>query len=62
MTVNELVKLIAEYVATHYERESTFLSPHPSWSLDAHNLLDFLSEQTGIGKGQIGDWVDRIVR
>lgn len=58
MTMEELVKLITEWIAVNAERESIFLTPCPAWEIDAHALLDYISEQTGVSKEQIGKWVD----
>ncbi len=56
MTVEELAKRIVEYAATHAEQESVFLSPSPVWALNAHSLLNYISEQTGIPQERIGEW------
>lgn len=57
MTVQELVKSIAEWVAAHAERESIFLTPEPETTVNAYSLLDYISEVSGVPKDQIGEWV-----
>ena len=56
MTTEELVKLIAKWVADNVEQESIFLTPCPEYTVDAHSLLDYIAEQTGISREQISEW------
>jgi hypothetical protein len=58
MTIEELVKAIAGYVAAHSETESAFLTPYPETTTDSHALLDFISDKSGISKEQIGRWCE----
>lgn len=56
----ELVRKIIEFCLCNGEFESLFLSPQPSFTVDATALFDFLSETTGIDKATIGRMVDEI--
>lgn len=56
MKIEELVKDIAVYVAANSETESIFLTPYPETTINAHGLLDFIPDKTGISKEQIGNW------
>jgi hypothetical protein len=56
MTNEELVELIAKYVAKNTTRESIFTTPHPRWELDAYALLDYISSISGVSQEQIGKW------
>ena len=56
MSIEELAKQITQWVAIHAWRESAFLYPEPSWNVNAHSLLDFVQEITGISKEQIDKW------
>ena len=58
MTVEELVERIAKYIAENSESESIFLTPNPYWSINSHDLMDFISETSGVSKEQIGEWVE----
>ncbi len=57
LNVADLVKSVAEWVAANASRESIFLTPDPETTVNAHLLLDRLSELSGISKEQIGGWV-----
>lgn len=39
-TAHELAVFIAKWVARNAEGESVWLSPEPSWTVNAHSLLD----------------------
>ena len=56
MTAEELAKSITEWITDHAERESVFLYPNPRWNIDAHALLDHISEVAGIPTEQIEEW------
>ena len=60
MTIEELTKAIARYVGRHSNRESIFLYDNPQWNINATELLDFISDTTGIDKEKIGEWVDEV--
>ncbi len=53
-----LVEQIAKWVVAHAEKESGFLYVNPGWNINAHALLDHISEITGISKEQIKCWID----
>jgi copper oxidase (laccase) domain-containing protein len=61
--VEDLVKALAAWaawVAVNAERVSVWMNPsiHPApYTVDVEPLLDFVSEQTGIGRERIGAWV-----
>ncbi len=55
-----LVKQIAKWVAKRADKESIFLSASPEWNINARDLLDHISDITGISKEQIGHWTDEI--
>jgi len=54
----QLVKSIAKWVASNSERESIFLTPEPSTTVNAHDLLDHISAVSGVSKDKIGEWVN----
>jgi len=58
MEIEELVKDLAKYVSINAWRESAFLTPHPEHLINAHSLLDHISEVTGISKQTIGKWCE----
>ena len=58
ITADELVKALAYWFRANAVRESIWSTPHPQWTVDAHAILDFCAERTGISKTQIGAWVD----
>ncbi len=55
------VEQIAEWVVAHAEKESGFLYVNPGWNINAHALLDRISEITGISKEQIKCWIDEAI-
>lgn len=56
LEVEDLVESIARWVGANAENESRFLTPAPSWTVDAVALLDHLAVETGMDKEQIGRW------
>lgn len=58
MTVEALVREIAKWVSQNSHNESVFLTPAPETNVNAHDLLDHISEITGIDKETIGKWCD----
>lgn len=54
------LKTVVQWVAANAWRESVWLNPYPAWNVSATELLDFLSEESGVSKKTIGDWVDEI--
>jgi hypothetical protein len=56
ITVEELVQKIAEWITRNAESESAFLSPVRSFIVDPVQLLDYVSDTTGISREQIGEW------
>jgi len=54
MEAEELVKDLAKYVKSNAWQESAFLTPYPEFLINAHSLLDHISEVTGIDKQTIG--------
>lgn len=58
--IPELVKGIVEYCVREGEYESGFLSPRPSFNVEASGLFDYLAEATGISKAEIGAMVDDV--
>ena len=56
--VEKLVRAIVQYIANTSQRESIFLTPYPQTTVDAYNLLDFISARAKIDKVTIGRWCD----
>lgn len=52
------VKELAEYIGSHAYRESILMTPEPQWLVNAHLLLDWIHELTGVSKQQIGEWAN----
>ena len=53
MSDEEKAKVLIEWVARNAEKESAFLSPVPSWSLNANDLIDKIRELWGISEGTV---------
>jgi len=51
---------IVKWVAKNAVKESSFLTPHPRWTVDAHHLLDEIAEAVGLPKEQISNWVKEV--
>jgi hypothetical protein len=60
--VKALVEKLAKWVAKNAERESIFLTPRPHYLVDAHALLDFVRDESGVEESQITAWVDEARR
>ncbi len=58
MDNSDMVKQIALWVMNHAERESIFLTPHPSWKVDAHALLDHIVSISGVTQDQVSAWLN----
>jgi len=56
----ELVRQIVHWIAEHSESESSFISPYPTWTVNSHELLDYISSISSIDKEQISKWVEEI--
>lgn len=52
----DLAESIARWVGANAESESRFLTPSPSWCVDAAALLDHVADSTGVSKEQLGRW------
>lgn len=59
MNIEELVRGIVEFCSTNGSGEgSIWLGEKPHHVVATFELLDYLVEQTGISKEQIGKWFD----
>ena len=55
-SVEELCKVITEWVVEYSWSESVFLTPEPTFNVDSSALLTELSERTGIPKEKFTEW------
>lgn len=55
MTDKELARKIAGWVGTEIQASSGWLSPYIDYTVNAHSLLDFLVDTTGMTREEIGD-------
>lgn len=56
--IEELVHNLTLWIAGNAERESIWLTPSPSWEINVDDLLDKLSELSGVYKSTISKWID----
>ena len=55
MAILEIEQLV-KWIRCHSAGESVFLSPMNRQQVDSYELLDYISEETGIDKQVIGRW------
>jgi len=53
------VEQLVKHIVKISESESIFLTPSPQQELNSYELLDYISETSGISKEQIGIWCQK---
>ena len=53
-----LAKDVVQWVARNAERESAFLTPSPSWSVNAHALSKFVAERADVPDATVKSWIE----
>lgn len=59
MTTEEFARAIARWVVQNAQGESIFLTPNPSYMVNARDLLDEVARLAGVTQATLGAEVDK---